>query len=302
MVEATLNQLFQETDHTQTVIATRTKAGWCLREGLMHILSVRRNDTGKDKMADVVRDHPLPSIYSSLQCCHRPNKDDGDVEGDGDGDPKDCFQSLCKTIAGQQLAGAAARTVWNRLLLTTDHNPTPATILSLVNASNGIDSYDESLLRTALQTPSGLSLAKARAILDTAFHFRSGRISDEFLASSPEASVRDRLLAIRGIGPWTCDIFLMFFLERSDVLPFGDLGVRKGMAKFFGLKGSGKNAVLCGKKDFEVMERVMEPYRPYRSLAAYYMWKVADDKNFECDGGSGSGSGGRSRGEEKKSF
>ena len=82
-------------------------------------------------------------------------------------------------------------------------------------------------------------------------------------------------------------MFLMFCLEQSDVWPMGDLGVRKGTKEFFGLKGSGKNGVLCGKKDRELMETVVESYRPYRSLVVYYMWKMAGSEGYDEEDGDG---------------
>ena len=75
-------------------------------------------------------------------------------------------------------------------------------------------------------------------------------------------------------------MFLMFFLEQGDIFPVGDLGVRKGVARFFNLKGKGRGGSLCPKKDFIKLQTVLEPFRPYRSLVAYYMWKVADTKDF----------------------
>lgn len=80
-------------------------------------------------------------------------------------------------------------------------------------------------------------------------------------------------------------MFLMFYLEKRSVLPLGDLGVRKGIAKFFKLKGRGHQGSLCDKKDRDVMEAVIAPYAPYQSLVTYYMWGVADTKDFLGDPG-----------------
>jgi 3-methyladenine DNA glycosylase/8-oxoguanine DNA glycosylase len=75
-------------------------------------------------------------------------------------------------------------------------------------------------------------------------------------------------------------MFQIFYLEQPDVLPVGDLGVRKGIARYFGIRGSGKGAALCPKKDLGVMQQAIEPYQPYQSLITYYMWKAADTKDF----------------------
>jgi DNA-3-methyladenine glycosylase II len=107
----------------------------------------------------------------------------------------------------------------------------------------------------------------------------TGRLSDDFLTTADDDDVRDALLAIKGIGPWSCDMFMMFYLERSNVLPLGDLGVRKGIAKHFALRGKGKGGSLCPKNDAELIQKAFQPYRPYQSLASYYMWRVADTKD-----------------------
>ena len=115
------------TDPTQTLPSpTTTKAGWSLKEGLTHILSAPNDQNNsnninnhRDRMINLVRDHPLPSMYSSFTCC-RPQRSDkttttndkhGNDEEDRFAPRNDCFRSLCQTIAGQQLVGSAARTV-----------------------------------------------------------------------------------------------------------------------------------------------------------------------------------------------
>jgi 3-methyladenine DNA glycosylase/8-oxoguanine DNA glycosylase len=181
--------------------------------------------------------------------------------------PSTAFQSLCRIVAGQQLAGAAAQAVWKRLLETTHENLTPTTILFLVENEGLVD---------RLQKPAGLSLAKAKSIVDLAQHFLRGDLSDEFLSSSPESSIREALLKVKGLGPWSCDMFLMFALEKSNVLPVGDLGVRKGLSRHFSLRGSAKQGSLCPKKDLHLIQTTAKVFEPYQSLLSFYMWKAAD--------------------------
>jgi 3-methyladenine DNA glycosylase/8-oxoguanine DNA glycosylase len=196
--------------------------------------------------------------------------------------PQNCFQSLCRIVAGQQLAGAAARTVWLRLLDVTGCNLNPNTILEL--ASKGFEEH--------LQKPAGLSKAKARSIMALAEAFQAGELrdmsitddhtsslSEAFLTTAEDDKVRKALLSIKGIGPWSCDMFMMFYLERPNVLPVGDLGVRKGIAKLFQLRGKGKQSSLCPKKDAELIDKTLAVYKPYSSLVSYYMWKVADTRD-----------------------
>lgn len=251
-------------------ISTTTKAGWCLRTGLIHVVTA---DDGR--LFNLVQSQGPPSLYRSLVSCRHENhsnaKDDDDASTKA---PENCFQSLCRIVAGQQLAGNAARAIWKRLLETTNYNLSPKTILSLTGE-------DGKNLEVALQKPAGLSRAKARSIHGLAQKFDSKEITDEFLIDpeKTEEEIRETLLKVRGLGPWSCDMFIMFYLEKPNVFPFGDLGVRKGITKFFQVKGKGKQGSLCQQKDFDKVKALVAPYHPYQSLFTYYMWRVADIKD-----------------------
>jgi DNA-3-methyladenine glycosylase II len=261
--KATADTLLKEAG----ILRTETKAGWCLKEGLIHVLSAENG-----KMLPLIQKHGAPMMYDSLKQ-HTPPSNQQLMET-----PSDCFQSLCRIIAGQQLAGASALAMWNRLLTVTDNNLTPETILKL----------EEQGLEDHLRKPVGLSNAKARSIVALAQAFHDEELSEDFLTCALEAEVRESLLLIKGIGPWSCDMFIMYVLEHADVLPVGDLGVRSGMTKYFSLKGTGKGGYLCQKKDLDKMQKAMAPFEPYRSLASYYMWKVADTKDFYNSSGNSS--------------
>jgi len=267
---------------------TTTKGGWCLKEGMAHVLEA----DASGQLLSIVQQKGLPAVYSIVEdaaCRHRDDSATTTNNGANTSNkPQNCFQSLCRIIAGQQLAGSAARAMWHRLVRvvetsTDEAQLTPNAILAL--AEQGFESQ--------LQKPAGLSRAKARAIVALAEAFDRGNLTESFLtaSSSTEEEIRSKLLPIKGIGPWTCDMFLMFYLEKENVLPVGDLGVRKGIAKYFGLKGRGPKGSLCQVKDKEVMEDIMKPFRPYQSLVTYYMWKVADTKDFYRDGGAGASTG-----------
>jgi DNA-3-methyladenine glycosylase II len=243
---------------------TTTKAGWCLREGLEHVISVNEG-----KLLSLIEQHGIPPFY--LQSSHCRHDNDEASPQSSWVEPKTCFQSLCRIIAGQQLAGAAARTVWKRLLETTSPGMlSPEIILML----------EEQGAEKHLQKPAGLSRAKAGAIVTLAKAFQDGELSEEFLLTAEEDVLRAALLQIKGIGPWTCDMFAMFYLHQPNILPLGDLGVRKGMQRCFALTGKGKKGTLCANQDATRMRQVMEPYRPYQSLVTYYMWRVADTPDF----------------------
>lgn len=119
----------------------------------------------------------------------------------------------------------------------------------------------EAVLRSA-----GLSRAKAASIRDLAERVVSGRLRLSGWASLSDDEIVERLAAVRGIGPWTAQMFLIFELNRPDVWPTGDLGVRTGYARIHGLVELPAPAALAARG---------EPYRPYRTVAAWYCWRAA---------------------------
>ena len=181
--------------------------------------------------------------------------------------------ALCRIVVGQQLAGAAAASIWRRTL--GELCPRGFDRAQLLSRAEGADGFDEDT-----RSSCGLSRAKARAIVAVCQAFAAGDLSDALLRDAPVSELRDKLCAIKGVGPWSCDMYLIFDLKKPDVLPLGDLGVRNGAQRFFGVSGHGKNGSLDAKKDRVKLEALFAPYAPYRSLASYYMWRVADTKAF----------------------
>jgi DNA-3-methyladenine glycosylase II len=163
-------------------------------------------------------------------------------------------QSLARAIVSQQLSGKAADTIWGRVLDLFPERafPAPAAILATPDAR----------LRAA-----GLSGAKAAAIKDLALHVVEAKLVPARLGKMTDEEVSAVLLPVRGIGPWSVDMFLMFALARPDVLPVGDLGVRKGMQKHLRLRAL---------PDADRMTKLAAPGRPFRSAAAWYMWRVLE--------------------------
>jgi DNA-3-methyladenine glycosylase II len=121
---------------------------------------------------------------------------------------------------------------------------------------------DDNVLRGA-----GLSGAKVRALKDLARHVVERRLLPAKLTKASDEEVADMLLPIKGIGPWSVDMFLMFALARPDVLPTGDLGIKKGMQRHFGLR-----AMPEPKR----MIALAAPWQPFRSAAAWYMWRTLE--------------------------
>ena len=165
------------------------------------------------------------------------------------------FHALSESIVYQQLSGKAAATIFGRVvaLYSPKRFPTPADIVATPDAR----------LRAA-----GLSTAKTAALKDLAAKTLDGTVpSLARVRRLPDEEIVERLIQVRGIGVWTVQMLLMFRLGRPDVLPTGDLGVRKGFAIAYGLDEQPTPAELA-----EHAER----WRPYRTVASWYMWRVLD--------------------------
>lgn len=163
---------------------------------------------------------------------------------------EDAFEYLAGAIVYQQLAGAAAATIHGRFVDVLKGRVTPRAVLRA----------PEERLRGA-----GLSAGKLAAIRDLAAKAPSLGLDE--LPRLPDDEVVGRLVSVRGIGPWTAQMYLLFALRRPDVWPVGDLGVRSGFARVHGL-----GEVPAEKQ----MLPLGEPYRPWRSAAAWYCWRALE--------------------------
>jgi DNA-3-methyladenine glycosylase II len=163
------------------------------------------------------------------------------------------FAALVRAIVYQQLAGVAAAAIHGRLVAALDGNPRPEALIALP---------DETLRAV------GLSRNKAASLRDLAAKVLDGMVvlSPRGLSRESDEEVVARLSTVRGIGPWTAEMFLMFQLRRLDVWPTGDLGVRRG----YGL------AWHIPTPTPRELQRLGEPYRPYRSVVAWYCWRAAE--------------------------
>lgn len=127
------------------------------------------------------------------------------------------------------------------------------------------------LIQGPILRAAGLSERKVSYVKDLAAHFLDGRLNDALLHSASDSELAAALIAVRGIGEWTCHMFMMFTLKRGNVLPVGDLGVRKGVMLCFGLKKLPNR---------EQMEELAAAWEPFRTVGSYYMWKVADSPEY----------------------
>jgi DNA-3-methyladenine glycosylase II len=164
------------------------------------------------------------------------------------------FGDLARNIVYQQLAGRAAASIHGRFVDALDGDVCAERVLAT----------PEPVLRAC-----GLSGSKAASILDLADKVAAGEVALDRIGRLSDADVVTHLTVVRGVGPWTAQMFLMSTLSRLDVWPVGDYGVRAGFARAWGL------AEVPAPKELEVLG---EPFRPYRSLVSWYCWRAADER------------------------
>jgi len=179
---------------------------------------------------------------------------DGGLGDPRAGRPADHYGALVRSIVGQQLSTKAARSIYTRLCERFGgRTPTPAEVLA-----------DDA---EALRAAAGLSRAKVSFLRSLASHVLDGSLELERLDSLPDDEVIAELVAVRGLGVWSAHMFLMFHLQRPDVLPVGDLGIRRAVMRAYGLEALPAPPEL---------ERLADPWRPYRTLACRYLWRSLD--------------------------
>ncbi len=163
------------------------------------------------------------------------------------------FSELVEVVVHQQLAGKAALAISGRVKAALENDVAPERILA----------SDPELLRGT-----GLSGAKLSAIIGLATEICNGNLSLGALSHLSDGEITERLSKLKGFGPWSAQMFLIFSLKRMDVWPAGDLGVRKGYFRSYGL-----DSVPTAKDLLKLGDR----FRPYRSLVAWYMWRSLSD-------------------------
>ena len=177
-----------------------------------------------------------------------------DPETDRRGSRPDPYAALARAIVGQQLSTKAARSIWEKLV---------GKFGGELPAAAELAKADKRKLRGA-----GLSNAKAAFIKDLAARVADGRLDLERTAGLSDEDVIAELTEIKGIGRWTAEMFLIFHLGREDVVSAGDQGIRRAIQISYGLDE------LPGPTE---IDRIAEPWRPYRTLACLYLWRSLDN-------------------------
>ena len=167
----------------------------------------------------------------------------------------DHYAALVRAIVGQQLSTKAAASIHARLLdLFDGRAPTPEQLLA----------FDTEALRAA----AGLSRAKVTFLRSLAEHVETGALDLDRVAGLPDDEVVAELTAVKGVGVWTAHMFLVFQLARPDVLPVGDLGIKRAVERAYGLPEMPGAAEL---------EAIAEPWRPHRTAACLHLWRSLDN-------------------------
>jgi DNA-3-methyladenine glycosylase II len=159
------------------------------------------------------------------------------------------FETLVKSIVYQQLSGRVAGVIFGRLTAAAGGRLTPDSILKL---------------RPTRMRALGLSTQKTAYIRDLARQTRDGSVVFQELLALPDAGVIERVTKVKGIGVWTAHMFLIFALRRPDILPTGDLGIRNAIRRAYGMAELPTPAEI---------ERMAERWRPYCSVASWYLWR-----------------------------
>jgi DNA-3-methyladenine glycosylase II len=190
----------------------------------------------------------------------------------------DPFRSLTSGIIGQQVSSAAAKSIKNKFIALFNEDPlhlkfpTPTMVAAT----------DILRLRSA-----GLSQRKAEYIQGLAEKFTTGELSTDLLLQASDEEVMSKLIAVRGLGKWSVEMFACFGLKRMDVFSTGDLGVQRGMAAFMGKDVSKLRARGGGKWKYMSENDMLEAsqkFRPYRSVFMWYMWRAEDIDISAVDG------------------
>ncbi len=169
---------------------------------------------------------------------------------------QDYFQSLLRSIVFQQLSGKAAQKIHERFvnLIPKTSNFCPNEVLKL----------EKDDMREV-----GLSFQKINYLRNLAYFFENNSFKKKDVEKMTDEQISKELTQVKGIGQWTVDMFLMFTLNRADILPYKDLGIQKGIMKILNIKN------LPSKKE---MDNCSKKWRPYRTIACWYLWKMADEK------------------------
>lgn len=167
---------------------------------------------------------------------------------------KDLYLSLLSSIVSQQLSTKAASTIWSRFMDLFSNDPNPASVINI----------SVERLREA-----GISYQKAGYLAAVADFTLSGKLQKGLIEKMPDDELTEYLTQIKGVGRWTSEMILIFSLNRPDVFPVDDLGVRQSVLALYGMEDHGKST----SKELHYLS---SEWRPYRSLVSRHLWRLRD--------------------------
>ncbi len=175
---------------------------------------------------------------------------------------KDPFGTLLKSIVGQQISVKAAGSIYKKLLQFLENDISPSMVLN----------SDFVALKNT-----GLSRQKIDYLNNISKYFveNPNITSNEYFTDANEETIKSDLIAIKGIGPWTIEMFLIFFKMSPDILPLGDIGLINAIKKVYTLDRFEKINKI------EKINQISDKWRPYRTVATWYLWQVIDDELVE---------------------
>jgi DNA-3-methyladenine glycosylase II len=246
-----------------------TRGGWNVFDGLTHL--IKENDN----FSDVIGRHGVPEIYDvsvtkevldNIAYIPAPTETTH-------------FHSLLKTIIYQQLSGKSAEPIFNRLtgtLIGAAAAESGALIEPhhILSAKIDIINVDGKRKITVNGSVSGLSESKSKYMVSLAEHFSDEtKLKGVDLSTLTDEELFDKLVAVKGLGPWSVHMFMMFNLQRANVLAPGDLGIRRGLSVFL---GHAPTYFETKSKQNEI-PTVCAGWAPYSSLGCWYMWRLSED-------------------------
>jgi DNA-3-methyladenine glycosylase II len=201
------------------------------------------DDYAKARRALMRRDPKLSALMKRVGRCRL-----------ADSRAHDPFAALVRALVSQQLSSKAAATIHAR-------------VVALVGGPSGVEPARLLALEDQALRGAGLSRQKVAYLRDLSAHVSDGRLDLQALEHASDEDVIAAITAVKGFGQWSAEMFLMFRLNRPDVFPVADLGIVKGLQKLYGMKRRPKP---------RTMQRLAEPWRPYRSVAAWYLWRILE--------------------------
>lgn len=227
-----------------------TTTGQLLEEGCAHLIKI------DPRFGPLIEEHP----------CHV-------FSAKGLAEPVDPFKSLVSGIISQQVSGAAAASIKKKFIGLFESNIEETGSEDSFPLPEVVAKAELPFLRTA-----GLSQRKAEYVKGLAEKFANGELATSWLIEAPYDQLVEKLVAVRGLGRWSVEMFACFALKRMDVFSLGDLGIQRGIAVVQGkdvkkLKAKGGKWKYATEKQ---MEEFAKPFSPYRSLLMLYLWKASD--------------------------